>query len=213
MKIMKKFLFIILIILIFGSSNRIIAKTELILFGKGNFVRSAGSKSDYIEGKNDFPIMSAHQTYGFGFGLTSYTNEIFFMGIEVHYNLKGKAVLTDPSDNDTVEIDTYKNLSGFLTLGFNLIRSDFLRFFMVGGGGVYYPLNATRKTYISKLGYETIIEPFENKYHLSGFGGIGITLSFSESIGFILCGRYTYIAIKEQPETMIEAITGLFFRF
>jgi len=213
MKTARNFLFIILIILIIGLGSEIMAKTELVLFGKKNFIKSAGSKADYIEGKNDFPIMAAHQTYGFGIGLISHPSRIFFMGIEVHYNLSGKAVLTDPSDNDTVEIDTYKNVSSFLILGFNLIKSNFFNFFINGGGGFYYPLDANRKTYISRKGYETIIEPFEKKYHLSEFGGIGVTFSFSKSMGLILYGRYTYIAIKEQPETMIEAITGLFFYF
>ncbi|MCP2604630.1 hypothetical protein NLC29_00545 [Candidatus Aminicenantes bacterium AH-873-B07] len=213
MKFLNKFFLLFVIFILIFTSNRAFAETNFYLFGKGNFVNSAGTEADYKEGENDFPIMSAHQTYGGGFGLSFSPKGIFLIGIEAHYNLNGKATLTDPSDNDTVEIDTYKNVSGFLTLGFNLVKSKLLSFFINGGGGIYYSLDATERIYTSRLGFETIIEPPEKRYHFAGFGGAGIILSFSESVGLLLCGRYTYIAIKEQPETMIEALAGLVFSF
>ena len=194
----------------FANSNP--SEALFYIFGKGNFVNSAGSESDYKNGENDFSIMSAHQTLGFGLGLI-YSQKTFFIGLEAHYNLNGKATLTDPSDNDTVEIDTYKYIAGYFTLGVNLMRNNLLTLYINGGGGFVHPLDAETKIYISKYDIESKIEPPEKKYHLSGFTGVGAVLSFTKHIGLFVNGRYLYIAVKEQPQTIIEAIGGIAFRF
>jgi len=185
------------------------SETRFYLFGRGNYVNSAGAEADYREGENDFPIMSSHQTYGAGFGLTF--GSTAFIGIEGHYNLSGKATLTDPSDDDTVEIDTYKYASALLTIGFNIIRKQSVRFYVSGGGGVSYTLDAKTKTYTSQLGYETRIETPEKKYPLTGFGGFGFEFFFSQSAGIILSGRYIYIDLDE-PQTVFVGLAGIVFR-
>jgi hypothetical protein len=197
------------ILLVLGTSLAY-SDTNVYFFGKGNFVNSAGSEADYKEGENDFPIMSSHQTFGGGFGLTFGSRGAFF-GIEGHYNLSGEAVLTDPSDNDTVNIETYKYASGFLTLGFNIINKNSLRLYISGGGGVSYSLGAEMETYTSGGGYETHIEVPEKKYPLTGFGGIGVEIYFSPTSGLLLSGRYLYAGL-DQPQTMIVAMVGLVFR-
>lgn len=187
------------------------SETDLYLFGRCNFVRTTGSASDYQEGVNDFPIASSHQNYGLGLGLVlDYGGG--FIGLEAHYNLSSKTTLTDPSDDDTVEIDTYKNYSGYLVFGLNLVRSRSADFFLNSGIGVVYSPDAETKTYTSHLGYETEIEPPEKKYPFSGFGGIGLRLKLSSSTAVLFSGRYLYIALEE-PQTMYVVIAGFVFSF
>jgi len=207
---MKSLKIILAVILFVISTTVAYSETNVYFFGKSNFVNSAGSEADYKEGENDFPIMSSHQTFGGGFGLTFGSKGVFF-GIEGHYNLSGETILTDPSDNDTVTIETYKYASGFLTLGFNIINNNSMRLYISGGGGISYALGAETETYTSDMGYETQIEVPEKKYPLTAFGGIGVEIYFSPNSGFLLSGRYLYTDL-DQPQSMIVAMVGLVFK-
>ena len=206
---MRKTLLVLLFVAL--ASIFVRADTDFYLFGRGNFIHSIGDESDYREGENDFPLASSHQTYGLGGGV-SYSKGMIAVGLEVNYNLSGKTTLTDPSDSDTVKIDTYRNLACYLTLGLNLIKRPNIQFFINGGGGVSSTLGTRAKIYTSRLGYETRIEPPEKKYHFSGFGGVGFELFFSSRGGLLLSGRYLYVAF-EQPQTMFVALAGLVLRF
>ena len=207
---MKPLKIISAVILFVLGTSLAYSDTNFYFFGKSNFVNSAGSEADYKEGENDFPIMSSHQTFGGGFGLTFGSKGAFF-GIEGHYNLSGETILTDPSDNDTVTIETYKYASGFLTLGFNIINNNSMRLYIGAGGGISYTSGAEMETYTSDKGYETQIEVPEKKYPLTGFGGIGLEIYFSPNTGFLLSGRYLYTDL-DQPQTMIVAMVGLVFK-
>lgn len=207
MRVLKAILISVFLILIASSAS---SEVRLYLFGKANFVASSGSESDYEPGENDFPLTSSHKNYGAGFGLT--LGSTLFIGIEGHYNLNGKAILTDSSDNDTVEVDTEKYISGFLTVGLNIIKSRSLRLYISGGGGsCRYSAGETR-TYVSKFGYETEIYPPEEKSCLAGFGGAGLELYINQSSGLVLAGRYLYLSL-EQPQTVLMAMAGLIWKF
>jgi len=199
-------LFLVLIFLIINSESAF-SDNRLYFFGMGNFIREAGGASDYEAGTNDFPISSSHQTFGFGAGFSKDFGHFFF-GPEISYNLNGTTILTDPSDNDTVNINTYKFVSLFFNLGFNLVNSDLLRLYINGGGGVNYTLNADSRTYTSQMGYETQISPPDRKFPLSVFGGTGLDFKISPNLSIILSGRYQYIVFK-QPQTMIIALAGI----
>ncbi len=199
-------LVLVLIFLIINSDSAF-GDNRLYLFGMGNFLREAGGESDYEAGTNDFPISSSHQTFGFGIGFNKDFGH-FFLGPEISYNLNGTTTLTDPSDNDTVNINTYKFVSLFFNLGFNLVNSDLLRLYINGGGGVSYTLNADSRTYTSQMGYETQISPPDRKFPLSFFGGTGLDFKISPNLSIILSGRYQYIVFK-QPQTMIIALAGV----
>lgn len=199
-------LVLVLIFLIINSDSAF-GDNRLYLFGMGNFLREAGGESDYEAGINDFPISSSHQTFGFGIGFNKDFGH-FFLGPEISYNLNGTTTLTDPSDNDTVNITTYKFPSLFFNLGFNLVNSDLLRLYINGGGGVSYTLNANSRTYTSQMGYETQISPPDRKFPLSFFGGTGLDFKISPNLSIILSGRYQYIGFK-QPQTMIIALAGI----
>ena len=205
MKLIRGLVLVFIFLII--SSNSAFANNRLYFFGMGNFIREAGGESDYEAGTNDFPISSSHQTFGFGAGFSKDFGH-FFLGPEISYNLNGTTTLTDPSDNDSVNINTYKFASLFFNLGFNLVNSDLLRLYINGGGGVSYTLNTDSRTYISQMGYETQISPPDRKFPLSIFGGTGLDFKISPNLNIIMSGRYQYIGFK-QPQTMIIVLAGI----
>jgi hypothetical protein len=208
---MKYFKYILPVLFFILISSYAHSDTSFYFFGKGNFFSSSGNSDDYEAGVNDFPLAAGHSTYGFGAGLTSGSGAAFF-GLEAHYNLKGSVTLTDPSDDDTVDIDTYQNLTGLFILGFNIIKTSSVRFFVNGGGGVSMTIGAEDAVYESSRGFETEINVPDKKYPLTFFGGAGAVLKFSPSVGVIIMGRYQYISL-DQPQSAIAAMAGLCFDF
>ncbi len=211
MKIIKIFSFII-VLLAFVSANSF-AKGDILIFGTMNFINSSGSASDYKEGENDFPIKNSHQTNGFGLGISFPIIKNLSIGFEGHYNLRSKATLQDPSDNDTVEIDTYKNSSLFLTLGLSFLNTKNISIFLNGGGGINFLMENDTKFYTSKLGYETQILPPKGRTNLTGFGGVGIMVKMNSKIGILANARYIYISYEDNPENGFQIMGGLNIRF
>ena len=109
---------IILILFLLLASGFVFSDTNAYLLVKGNFFSSSGSEEDYDQAENDFPLVSSHQSVGFGVGFLNDSGRVLF-GFEAQYNAKSTATLTDPSDNDTVEIETYPYNVGILLIGFN----------------------------------------------------------------------------------------------
>ena len=205
---MKAFKIILIGVCLASVSAQAYGDSQFSVFGKFNTV--PGYEGTYEEGVNDFPIVSDYQNYGLGLGLTF--GKTLFAGIEGHYNFSGKATLTDPSDDDTVQVDTYRYACGFFTLGVNLMRSQSVRLYINGGGGIRYNLDAEVKTYTSELGFETLIDPPEKKILTEAFGGVGVEIYFSPSTGVVLNGRYSYVNF-ESPQTSLVVLAGVVYRF
>lgn len=184
--------------------------SRFCIFGKANFFSSSGSVDDYVVGVNEFPLVSSYQNYGLGFSLTF--GKTLFAGIEGHYNLSGKVTLTDPVDPDTVEVNTYKYASGIFTLGVNFVRSQSIRLYINGGGGVRYTLASETMSYISDQGYIVEIDPPEKKFLLEAFGGLGIEVYFSRSTGVLLSGRYSYVDAEDSQFSFV-VLAGIVHRF
>jgi hypothetical protein len=161
-------------------------------------------------GVNEFPLVSSYQNYGFGLGLTF--GKTLFAGIEGHYNLSGKVTLTDPVDPDTVEVNTYKYLSGIFTLGVNFVKSQSIRLYINGGAGARYTLASETVSYISEQGFDVEIDPPEKKFLLEAFGGLGIEVYFSKSSGLLLNGRYSYVKAEDSQFSFV-ILAGLVHRF
>lgn len=207
-----RFLKVVLALMLLILSTIIVhADVDLHLFLKGNFVNSWGTEADYVPGENDFPLVSSYQTYGVGLGMICHYRFSFF-GLELHYNLQGKTTLTDSSDDDKLEIDTYKYASGILTIGVNLIRNQDFRVYALGGGGVSYAVDAKTKIYTSKYGFEAEISPQEKKYPLTGVFGLGFDMYPVSFMGIFFSGRYQYIAFDEPQKAYITQ-GGLVFIF
>jgi hypothetical protein len=208
MKCSKGFILIFLFII---SANFGFSHTDLYLFGKENFIGKTGSEKDYKEGENDFPVASSFNTLGLGLGLTTRIDPVF-LGIEAHFNLGGKTILTDTSDNDTVKINTYEYASGFLLFGVNLLQSHKLCLFINTGAGISFALNAKMQRYFSEYGYETEIDPPERKYPFTVFGGIGLKIYFNPALGMIMNTRYQYMD-QDQPQSAFCVTAGMVYTF
>ena len=195
-------LFIVLLLASFSYGD-----VHLYLFGKGNFFFS--QESEYIPGRRDFSITQSHQSYGLGTGIMFRKGRVFF-GIEAGYTMKGKAELKDPSDDDTVKIDTYPNVSALVQVGFHIINKPSWRLFISGGGGVHFSLDTKSKIYTSALGYETEIFPQDKKIPGTAFGGIGLEVKISPSMWIFMNGRYQYIALDE-PQNAVTTLIGVSF--
>lgn len=207
MKCIKFLIFIGILFLIFSANSN--ANGDLLIFGAINFINSSGSASDYKEGENDFPITNSHQNACFGSGISFPLTKNLFFGLEANYNIGGKATLQDPSDNDTVEINTSKNANLFLTLRLNISGQSSFNLFLNGGAGLNYILEKETKIYTSKFGYETQILPPETKTNFTGFGGIGILYKMSNSIGLLVNARYLYISLEDNPQNGFVVLGGL----
>ena len=204
---MKKKLFAIVLCLAvltaagFGATN-------VYLFGKGIFTMPV--TGTYEEGVTDFSDADGFQTFGIGAGLI--TGGTSFFGLEVHYNMAGKATLNDPSDDDTVEIDTYQYVSGLLTFGFHLIQNSPLKLYIQAGAGVSYAMGAEEKTYTSSLGYETIISVPDKQYPITGFAGLGVMFEVTPGISVMGSARYQYM-MTDDPQSAILILAGVAFGF
>lgn len=208
----SKVVFITVIFII--STGFVNSYADVYFFGQGRFVSSSGSASGYKTGEKDFPLTSSYNALGFGMGLSncSKCSGPIFFGLEAQYHLSGKATMTDTLDNDTVEINTYKYLTGLAFFGINIFKSSGLRFFISGGVGSSYAINVEMKTYTSEYGYETEIEPPETKYPFTAFGGVGVVMKFSPRMGLLLSGRYQHRG-TDQPQNAIVTQAGLVLSF
>ena len=185
-----------------------LSSTNIYVFGKGKF--NMATEGEYVEGTNDFSNTDAFSTFGAGAGLTSSGSSFF--GLEVHYNMPGTTTLTDPKDSDTVKIDTYQSVAGFVTIGFCFVNSQTLRFYAQLGGGGVYALGVETKTYTSSMGFETLIEPPENEFAIAGFGGLGVQVFFSSNIGITGSVRYQYTSYEDAMSSIV-ALGGVVFSF
>jgi hypothetical protein len=205
----KKTAVAVLIFFLGAGVTSLAGATRIYVFGQGLFFYSSGSEGDYIPGKNDFPSASPHQSCGPGFRITA-GNERFYLGLEGQYHFSSAVTLTDPSDGDTVAIDTYPHLAGYVLAGMNMIQTESIRVFVNAGGGVVHALNVENRKYTSDFGYETLIDPPDSKSPFGGFGGLGADFRINSQIGLFLEGRYQYID-SDQPQTLLSLSAGVSF--
>jgi len=209
---MKKniILHLMVISFIFGFGYQTLsAKTILTPFVGFDLMQKAGKESDYLPGERDFCLTDSHTVNGFGLGIKS--DKTVYFGFELNYSLKGNALQTDPSDEDTVTIDTYTRASGSILLGVRAVNSpSFSMAFEAGGGGLYL-LNAEEKSYTSTAGYETIISPPENAFGAHAFAGLALTAFFTPSVGIHVAARYQIFFLTPQ-QSAISLQAGLAFR-
>jgi hypothetical protein len=205
---MKPIKTLLVIVCLFGLATWGYGATSVYLFGKGNF--NMAYSGTYEEGVNDFSDTNAYQTFGGGFGFVSGARSFF--GLEVHYNMAGTATLVDPSDDDTVDIDTYQYILGFLTFGFPVVDNPTLKLYIQAGGGGGYALSAEEKTYTSAQGFETIIEVPEKKMPFGGFAGLTVNVGLGPGMYLMASGRYQML-VAEETMSSIVVLGGIVFSF
>lgn len=189
------------------------AEWQVSAFGGVNHVFAYGSDEDYVMGGNDFPVTPVHTPASFGTGVAFLLNKNIGFELSGFYVLPSTVTLQDPSDQDTVEIETSPHISLTINLIYQVLAGRFRPYVVIGGGGdMIIPKEAT---YISEYGYEItlIAPPAGERIDMQAHVGLGFNVFFTERFGLRLDARYVMIFDNPNRIDTLSSILGLFVRF
>jgi outer membrane beta-barrel protein len=186
-------------------------KFQFSAFGGINHIFKYGSEDDYILGGNDFPITPAHTPPVLGVSFAYIFSENLGLELDWRYVLSSKMTLEDPSDQDTVEIDSSKHYSLTLNLIYQFMSGK-LRPYVVAGGG-FDKLMAEDVTYTSDYGFEITLEAPEKTLDAVANFGAGLNYFMSDNFALRLDVRYVMIFADPKNVNNLSAVAGLSFRF
>jgi outer membrane protein W len=119
--------------------------------------------------------------------------------------------LEDPSDQDTVEIDSSKHYSLTLNLVYQFSGGK-IRPYILAGGGVD-KLLAEDATYTSDYGFSITLEAPEKTLDAVANFGAGLNFFMSGNVALRLDARYVMIFADPKNVNSLSAVVGLSFRF
>ncbi len=184
-------IFVFSLIILFVSFSLKAQKLSVFLGGGFNFMSSYGSIDDYIAGENDFPVTPSHKG-----GMLSFSADYRLFGnfgfmLSGNYYLSSSVELSDPSDGDTVNIDTSPHFGVSLNLFYSLDSGIIKSFFYIGGG--FDKLFSEDKVYTSNYGYEIVfLSPEKTVDPLFNVGG-GVDINVFTIVYMRLKAAYTMI--------------------
>jgi outer membrane protein W len=209
---MKKALHLILIVLIIGCYGAAQEKrVQISFFGGVNHVFEYGSVDDYVSGENDFPAVPSHTPSSYGAAFVFFFSDSVGIEFDGRYITSSKVILEDPSDQDTVEVDTLKRYSATANLLFQ-IPSGYFRPYLCVGGGID-KIQAEDQTYTSDYGYEIEFSAPERTLDPLFQAGGGVHFLFSEDFGVKIDARYVHIFSEPNAVKGVNAVAGLLFKF
>jgi hypothetical protein len=174
-------------------------------------VTGYGSQEDYRPGENDFPVMPSHQSSSLGISLAYSLTKKAVFELAGRYYFSSKVTLEDPSDQDTLEINSAKHFSVTVNFIYRLSGKAFSPFLVAGGG--IDNLVAKDETYISEYGYEIEFLAPEKKMDLMFNLGGGIQYSFSLGFGMVIDVRYVMVFDKPSNVKSLNLMAGFFLKF
>jgi outer membrane protein W len=186
-------------------------KFQLSIFGGVNHIFQYGSEEDYVLGENDFPVTPSHTPALLGGSVAYFFTENLGLEMDGRYTLTTGVTLVDPSDQDTVDVDTSKHFSLSLNLIYQFLSGNFRPYLVAGGG--FDIVSAEEKTYTSEYGFEITVEPPVSTTDALANIGAGLCYSVNEKIGIRLDVRYVLIFAEPEKVKSLSAVGGLFFRF
>ncbi len=190
------------------------ARVYFHLFGGLSRVFEYGCDCDYEEGVNDFPLTPSHTTSTFGAGFGYLLGKGFGMELDARYFGSTEVTLTDPSDQDTVKINSAKHYALTLNLLYQILQGG-VRPYVLGGAGIDTLVDAGTEIYETDMGYEfEYTAPDKTTYFLWNLGG-GVEFVFSRVMGLRLDVRYLSIPKTSDNPTIqgVNATAGLTIRF
>jgi hypothetical protein len=170
-------------------------KKQICLRGGLTMFSANGAESDYKTGINDFPTTPAYLSSAFGFGFAVFTSRSFAVGLDVRYGLSTAVDLRDPSDGETIPVDTPKNLTAVFNFYKYFNFSARWGFYVSIGGGIEN-LMVEEKEYISSLGNKIVIAAPQKALSPLAAGGIGLQAMLSHSLGIAFDFQAAYILRK-----------------
>jgi len=191
----------------FGQARRL----QVSLFGGASPVFAYGSAADYAAGDNDFPVTPAHTPGHGGAAIAYYLTGRLGFELRGEYIMATPLILTDPSDGDSVSVDS----GGHLAAALNLIWEPFagrLRPYLVAGGGADRLFAETVST-TSRYGYEVAFGRPDKPLNAFVNAGAGVRWLAFSSVGIELDLRYRRLLSRPDRVSGLTAAAGLFLRF
>ena len=205
----------LIFVLIFGIAGGAVfaqdKKIQFSLFGGISPIFEYGSVEDYSLGENDFPVTPSHTPPYFGLSFSYFLAKNVKAELDWRYVLSSKIILSDPSDDDTVEIDTSKQYFASLSVVYQCLPCKFRPYFLAGGGTNKF--SAKAGTYISDYGYEIELGiPDITTALFAQFGG-GLDVLLSSSFGVLADIRFVYLFTEPDNILSLFAGVGAYFLF
>ncbi|MBN1224169.1 MAG: outer membrane beta-barrel protein [Candidatus Aminicenantes bacterium] len=193
------------------AQNSEAQKFQLTLFGGTQHVFAYGANEDYVLGENDFPVTPAHTPMAFGTSVAFFVTKNLGLEADARYVLSSKVKLTDPSDQDTVELDTAKHYSLTLNLICRFSIGN-LKPYLVAGGGIDR-IQTKEATYFSAYGFEIAVEAPESKVDPMADFGAGLVYFITDRLGIRLDVRYAVIFADPDKIASLNSVLGVTVRF
>jgi hypothetical protein len=185
--------------------------SRIALLGGLNMFAAIGSDSDYVAGENDFPVTPSYQAPAVGLRLTFAGSRRMAWGLDIRYGLAGTVDRRDPSDNETVSVDTPQNLTAVLVAQGTIDLTDQLSLLLMLGGGAEYRL-ASEKTFTSSLGNKIVVGKPDKPFSPLAVAGLGLQYMFGDNFGVLAEARLAY-AVRTPSQMVIAPALGVVIGF
>ncbi len=186
-------------------------KFKFSVFGGVNHIFTYGSDKDYVFGENDFPVTPSHTPFNFGAALSVFVTDRIEVELDGRYTLSSQIALTDPSDNDTVTIDSSKHYSFTLNFLYRFMEGKVGPYLVLGGG--VDKLLGEDKTYVTDYGWDVeFLAPEGALDFVADLGG-GVYYSLGSHLGIRVDLRY--VLIFSEPDRLggLNGVLGFSFLF
>jgi len=184
-------------------------KVRVSFLAGGCFTFAYGSEQDYVLGENDFPVTPAHSSFQLGGALGVPLNEKLLLELDGRFIFSSPVTLEDPSDEDTVRIDTSNHLMVGVNLIYRMSGGRFRPYVLVGAG--LDKVFAEDMTATSEYGFDIIFEApsgGESVDPLINIGAGGM-FALSQRLGLRMDARYVLIADKLNKSSGLSLSLGL----
>jgi hypothetical protein len=186
-------------------------KVRLALLGGLNLFSASGSDSDYVAGENDFPRSPAYQAPAMGFSAALFTSPLWAWGIDVRYGFSSSVDLSDPSDHETIRVDSPKYLTAVAggQRFFTLSRS--LALYAAVGAGIEYR-QVEEKEFVSDLGSKIFVGAPAKPVSPLLAAGIGLQYALGDGFAVGMECRVAY-ALRDPAQMIVTPALVLALRF
>mgnify|MGYP001827422689 CR=1 FL=1 len=190
------------------------ARFTFHLFGGLNRVMEYGCDCDYELGVNDFPLTPCHSTSVLGAGFGYMLSKGLGLELDVRYYGSTEVMLTDPSDGDTVNINSAKHYAITFNLLYQILQGS-VRPYLIGGAGIDTLVDVDTQFYQTDMGYEfELAAPDKNTHFVWNLGG-GVEFVLGRTVGLRADARYVNIPESGNQPTIqgLNATAGVTVRF
>lgn len=168
-----------------------------------------GAERDYALGENDFPVTPAHTSFQLGGALGVSLNDKLLLELDGRLVFSSPVTLEDPSDEDTVRIDTSNHLLMGVNLVYRLSEGRFRPYVLLGAG--LDKVFAEDTTVMSEYGFEIIFEAPSGKESLDPMINIGTggLFALNQRLALRLDARYVLIMDSPNTQNGLSLLLGL----